>query len=341
MGSVGVRKRRTLQQLRASIEALEGRNLLSTVQPLPVWETTYSSNWSGYAAETNLNAPASNAVTQVSGSWTVPNVTGTTNAYSSVWVGIDGYSSSSVEQLGTEQDTSKTGATSYYAWWEMYPNPTVQITTVPISPGDSISASVTYSSNTFTLWLKDNRTGASFSTGQSGTPQRSSAEWIVEAPSSFFGVLPLANFGTATFTKAQATIGGITGAIDNSAWQDTSIDMVGSSGTVIDQTSGLTDTTTAPITSSFSVAYTGSSSGTGGHSHGHGHGPIQPVGFVGPVSTTSEALAAIDAKPNSTSQLPDTSTPQNQIAVAPPADTFVPQVQERPFAPGLKSWRGS
>ena len=53
--------------------------------------TTTSSNWSGYAVETNLNSPQSNSVTAVSGSWTVPTVTGTGTAYSAIWVGIDGY----------------------------------------------------------------------------------------------------------------------------------------------------------------------------------------------------------------------------------------------------------
>ena len=32
--------------------------------------------------------------------------------------------------------------------------------------------------------------------------KRSSAEWIVEAPSSSSGILPLANFGSVTFTSA-------------------------------------------------------------------------------------------------------------------------------------------
>src|SRR5262249_49358771 len=107
MSPFAVWKRRTQPRVRMDLEELEGRALLSSVQLLPVGDTAYSLNWSGYAAETNLSAPASNAVTQVSGSWNVPTVTGRTNAYSSVWVGIDGYSSSSVEQLGTEQDTSK------------------------------------------------------------------------------------------------------------------------------------------------------------------------------------------------------------------------------------------
>jgi hypothetical protein len=314
------RKRQTQPRVRVDLEQLEGRALLSSLQPTPVWDTAYSTNWSGYAAETNLNSPASNAVTSVSGTWTVPTVTGKANAYSSVWVGIDGYSSNSVEQLGTEQDTSRSGATSYYAWWEMYPNPSVQITSMTIHPGDSISASVTYSSGAFTLQITDSTTGQSFSTTQaSATAQRSSAEWVVEAPSSISGVLPLANFGTATFTGAQATINRTTGAIDNASWQNTPIDMVTKSGTVIAQTSGLTDTTKSPITSSFSVTYTGSGGGTGG-GHGHGHGPIE-IALAGPSQSNVQASAA-----------------QDGVVSALPADLFVPQIQKRESTPGLKAW---
>jgi len=59
-----------------------------------------STNWSGYAATTGT-------YTSVSASWTEP--TGTcsgTAKYSSFWVGLDGYSSSSVEQTGSEVDCS-------------------------------------------------------------------------------------------------------------------------------------------------------------------------------------------------------------------------------------------
>ncbi len=181
MRSLQVRKGQTRSRVYLNLEELERRAVPSAVPASPMLETVNTLNWSGYAAETNLSTPASNAVSAVSGSWTVPTVTGKTNAYSSIWVGIDGYSSSSVEQLGTEQDTSKSGATTYYAWWEMYPNPSVKITSMTISPGDSISASVTYSA-AYTLQITDNTTGQSFSTTQSATAQRYSAEWIVEAP---------------------------------------------------------------------------------------------------------------------------------------------------------------
>lgn len=329
MSTFMLRKRQTQPRVTLHLEELEKRALLSSVQPAPILDTVYSTNWSGYAAETNLSTPASNAVTMVSGSWIVPSVTGKTNGYSSVWVGIDGYSSPSVEQLGTEQDTSKTGATRYYAWWEMYPNPSILISSVPISPGDSISASVTYSSGAYTLQIADNTTGQSFSTTQSATAQRSSAEWIVEAPSSGT-ILPLANFGTANFSAAQATINGTTGAIDNASWQNTSIDMVSKSGAVIDQTSGLTD---VGKTSSFSVTFTGSSSG-----HGHGHGVLQSVDLVAPIQSeftvpvTPEAIANQRAYPQAAS------TGHGPIVSSPATDAFLAPVHEGGSAPELKSW---
>ena len=65
------------------------------------------------------------------------------------------------------------------------------------------------------------------------------AEWVVEAPSSSGGVLPLANFGTATISGASATLNGHTGAINDGAWQNDKIDMVNSSGAVKAATSGL------------------------------------------------------------------------------------------------------
>src|SRR5437870_4998940 len=95
-------KRRTKSRTRLYLEELETRALPSAAASLSVLDTVYSTNWSGYAAETNLTAPAANAVTAVSGSWVVPQVTGSSTGYSSVWVGIDGYSSATVEQIGTE-----------------------------------------------------------------------------------------------------------------------------------------------------------------------------------------------------------------------------------------------
>ena len=219
---------------------------------------TTSTNWSGYAIQST-----NGSVTAVSGTWTVPSVTGGVG-YSAVWVGIDGYQSSTVEQIGTEQDT---GGGGDYAWYEMYPGDSVNISSLAISAGNSITATVVYSGGSFTLTLTDNTTGKSFTTQQSGsTLQRSSAEWIVEAPWSG-GVLPLADFSTVAFTSASTTINGVTGGISNSAWKPLAIDM----------TSGLgaTEATTSVLNSGgngFSVSYTSSAASGGLGSYGLGGG---------------------------------------------------------------------
>src|SRR5205814_8270729 len=122
------------------------------LSPVP-FNTVYSDNWSGYSSMTSLTAPQSGAVSAVSGSWTVPAVSGKGAAYSAFWLGIDGYSSSSVEQIGTDSDLVN-GVPTYYAWYEMYPNPFHKITSITVAPGDLISASVTAdASNNFTLTI--------------------------------------------------------------------------------------------------------------------------------------------------------------------------------------------
>ena len=187
-------------------------------------------NWSGYAIQTS-----DYAVSQVHGSWFVPTVTcngGTEN--SSVWLGIDGYNSNTVEQLGTEQDCS--GKTAhYFAWYEMYPAGLVTLS-LPVHGGDQIQANIQYvGNNQFALELTDLSTGDSFLTTQpSSNAQRSSAEWIVEAP----GVLPLADFGTALFANSQATMSGTTGTISSFS-KYISINMVAPTGAVKTQTFGL------------------------------------------------------------------------------------------------------
>ena len=79
-----------------------------------------STNWSGYAGTTGT-------YTSVSASWTQPKGTCTSgDQYAAFWVGLDGYSSSTVEQTGSEVDC--VGRTAeYYAWYEMYPGASVEL----------------------------------------------------------------------------------------------------------------------------------------------------------------------------------------------------------------------
>ena len=183
---------------------------------------TTSTNWSGYAV-----TGAQNSVSNVKGSWKVPTVFGCSSAgqpdqYSSFWIGIDGYNSNTVEQIGTESDCIG-GVPSYYVWYEFYPHWGYLVDLgSPIYPGDTISAEVKVdNAGLFTLTLKDVTTNKQFTTSlKMKNARRSSAEWIAEAPWSG-GVLPLANFGTATFgsqytgvaNTSSATVGGNTRSI--------------------------------------------------------------------------------------------------------------------------------
>ena len=223
----------------------------STVQALhgsrvPVKEGM-SGNWAGYVVVTDLKTPQSYAVSDVKGQWVVPSVSSSTsNTYSAVWVGIDGYSSNTVEQIGTEQD-SINGQPTYYAWFEMYPSLSHLINN-PVSPGDTMMAEVKYIGNGyFQLILNDKSFNSTihsdwnFSiTRQAANTLGQSAEWIVEAPLSVSGeLLPLANFGSVDFSGAQATLNGHAGTINDNAWHKDAITIVTSDGTAKAQPSVL------------------------------------------------------------------------------------------------------
>jgi hypothetical protein len=204
-----------------------------------------SLNWSGYAVT------GATPFTDVKGSWIQPaadcsSTTATTkgngngnghghggggggqssNAYSSFWVGLDGYSSNTVEQTGTDADCSGTTPV-YYGWYEFYPAFPVNFSD-PVSPGDAISAEVSVSGGTVTITLQDATKGWTEHASHANSGYAlSSAEWIAEAPSSG-KVLPLANFGTVTFSGASATGGGKTGSIGS--FTSDPLTMVTSSG---------------------------------------------------------------------------------------------------------------
>ena len=211
-----------------------------------------SQNWGGYAVESDLSAPLNGAVSDVVGTWVVPSVSssGSTYTYSSVWVGIDGYSDNTVEQTGTEQDITPNGPV-YYAWFEMYPKFAYRILNFPVAAGDTISAEVRYVGNDrFTLTIANLTRNVSFSTTQrSHKAKRQSAEWIVEPPYSG-GILPLANFGTVTLSGCAATLNEHMGTISDPSWQYDAILMAYPGGPVKAQPSGLSGDGT-----SFSVTW--------------------------------------------------------------------------------------
>jgi hypothetical protein len=166
-----------------------------------------SNNWSGYVVQGAANPESvlpATTFSSVSAAWTQPVVDCTVaNARVSIWVGIDGWSSPTVEQVGTEAVCGAAVAPEYYkAWWEMYAGShSAGKLVFDISPGDRIEASVTYSGSDYIMSLVDRTSGQRFTTEQTCDPSvtcnRSSAEWIVERPGG--GTYPLADYLVARF----------------------------------------------------------------------------------------------------------------------------------------------
>ncbi|GEM_PF-827934 len=195
-----------------------------------------STNWSGYVAATNLNKPVKNTVTGVYGSWLVPDITpSVNNTYSAIWIGIDGYSSPTVEQIGTGHDYVN-GVKKHYAWFEMYPGPSYTLVGFPVNVGDVISAIVEYSGNnifTMTLINETQRVTTTVPTRytKSSKAQRNCAEWVFEAPYSN-RVLPLTNVGTVYLSDCTAKINGsVQRPLSNIFWPNVSLEMVTNNGT--------------------------------------------------------------------------------------------------------------
>ena len=193
-------------------------------------DSSDSSNWAGYAAHRS-----GVRFRKVIGAWTQPNATCTPGkaTYSSVWVGLGGYSVSSpaLEQIGTELDCTASGRVASSVWYELVPAAS-HITRLIVRPGDRIRASVTVTGNRVRLAITDLTRHRSFAiTLHTTVLDTTSAEWIVEAPSACTSstncqTLPLANFGSTGLTGARATTtSGHTGSITDRRWATTKISL--------------------------------------------------------------------------------------------------------------------
>src|SRR5579862_2090937 len=193
-----------------------------------------STNWAGYAVTSpDMTTPIS--FSSVTGTWTQATATcgtGDANAASAAWVGLGGYSLSSqaVEQIGTDADCNASGGSTYYAWYELVPAPPVNLT-IKIHPGDVITTSVNVDGDNVVLQLIDRTRHVRFTKRSSmARPDTSSAEWIAEAPSSCTGFtcnpLPLANFGSVTFSRIAMIGDGHPGTLLDPSWTAVPLQLV-------------------------------------------------------------------------------------------------------------------
>ena len=163
-----------------------------------------STNWSGYMS------PAGH-FTAVSGSWVVPTVTGAIGAADAAWVGIGGVTSGDLIQTGTDEFVGHGGQVQYEAFYELLPDVSQAVPTMTVHPGDHMSAEIHEVAGTaWQINLSDVTSGDNFSLNVTYTSSLSSAEWVEEAPSyASGGLIPLDNFGTVSFSAAQAKQSGV------------------------------------------------------------------------------------------------------------------------------------
>lgn len=208
-----------------------GTSSASTASSLPPELTTpdyYSYNWGGYLA-------SSDSYTAVSGSWIVPSATGngTTTTADAAWVGIGGVTTQDLIQVGSENTVTSGGKVYSAVFYEILPATAVYPSAITISPGDSLSASVSeQSSGSWLISISDNTNGQSFSTTVSYTSSHSSAEWIEEDPSyASGGLVPFDNFGSVSFNGGATTAS--TGSETIASSKAESIALVNQSDTIL------------------------------------------------------------------------------------------------------------
>jgi hypothetical protein len=248
--------------------------------------TASSSNWAGYVVR-----KSGVHFKRVIGAWNVPAVTCTSGhaTYSSSWVGLGGYSSSSkaLEQIGTDADCDASGQAHYSAWYELVPEPGHDIK-MTVAAGDRISAGVTVNGSDVVMTLADTTRGTSVTKRlRAAQVDTTSAEWIIEAPAMCSGTsvndatclqTDLANFGATKFDRARATtIGGTTGTISSTVWSSTLISLVPDARASRYSTLGsAVPGSLATTGTAFGVAY---STVAGNAGPGPGGPPLGPPGF--------------------------------------------------------------
>jgi hypothetical protein len=160
----------------------------------PALRHTQTTNWAGYVAH------AKPPYTSVTARWTQPKPVCATgeNSAVSAWVGLDGYPSTTIEQVGADADCVN-GAVVHGAWYEFYPAAPVY-TSNKVNSGDTLTAVAQVVAGRITLTITDKEGGWTWTVSKAaGAVARASAEVIVEDPFGPQGQVPLARFTSIPF----------------------------------------------------------------------------------------------------------------------------------------------
>ncbi|KAK1569870.1 peptidase A4 family protein [Colletotrichum navitas] len=180
---------------RLSAESVDTLSLNST----DVKNVEYSSNWAGAVK-------IGNGYNHVTGTITVPEVSGNNDDAASAWVGIDGDTcQTAILQTGV----SFYGDGTFDAWYEWIPDYAYSFSNFDVSVGDQIQMTVDASSKKKGVaTLQNLTTGKKVTHTFTSTPStlcETNAEWIVEAFQEGGSQVTLADFGTIKFTGAAAS----------------------------------------------------------------------------------------------------------------------------------------
>ncbi|KAI1497541.1 peptidase G1 [Biscogniauxia marginata] len=157
-----------------------------------------------------LKAPDDSSFTSVTGTFTVPSLTG--NAKLLIWVAIGDTLQQDVVLKG---GITYSGALTSFVEW--YPSSTTDITTdVPVRAGDSITVTVSVSSTDKTTGtvVVENTTQSKKSTQEIPIPSAAdpatltslAADWFVQAYQAAGELVQVPRFGTVSFTQCSATL---------------------------------------------------------------------------------------------------------------------------------------
>lgn len=175
--------------------------------------TVHSRNWSGYAVTSKRHR-----ITAVSGSFVVPKVTGTAPfGLAATWAGIGGYRTHDLIQAGTAEDSKSGGlyGRQYFAWYELLPRGERNLhgcsgdRRCRITPGDRISVAIRQVATNGWMISMTDRGHWHWSKRVNYSSSRSSAEWILEAPSLGSAIQTLAPVGTVHFGPTSRYTGAV------------------------------------------------------------------------------------------------------------------------------------
>lgn len=167
-----------------------------------------SRNWAGYVA-------TGTSFRQVSAEFTVPSVNcaraagGAAPGGVAFWAGLGGYHGVTLGQDGVAA-VCILGKARYYAWHENLPAGQVKLPGFAVSPGDSVTASVSYhpAARTFTFRLANDSTGQRGSWQGKCPPRKvcaTSAEVITEPAELAGTITQLADYGAAVYKNIAVT----------------------------------------------------------------------------------------------------------------------------------------